>query len=182
MAVDFQSDGYTSIKYELLSDLLKNGKDYFKDSESISIIPEISSQLNPLVMKIIQGINERLPTNNTTMILTWCCLSGIGATMHWHNNREQLKVNGIYETLTKERGLSEMDEYVLDFIGLPFYSDDAKNLIHHIQKSSRYVIILMIKHSTEVNPRVEKDVYYHACEAMYFYGMAIQMNRLGMQD
>jgi len=180
MAVDFHNNKNGSIRFDLLTELIENGNGYIKVNEAIPFIPEISASLNPLIVKIMQGIKEVVPSNNTSLTLTWCCYSGIGATMHWHVNWKYLKSKGIFETLTKERGISEMDQYVLDFIGLTIGSEEAKKLSKHIQESARNVIIYMVKHSTDATPEVVKDVYFQACEAMYFYGMAIQMNRLGI--
>ncbi|SCZ80435.1 hypothetical protein [Acidaminobacter hydrogenoformans] len=180
MAYLLHTNEQVSLRSALLTELLEGANGYIRNDEPIQFIPEISTQLEPLIKNIMRSIQEIVPSNNTTLTLSWCCYSGIGATMHWHINWNQLKSRGIFETLTKERGISEMDQYVLDFIGLPFKSDEAKDLKYHIQESSRNAIIHMAKHSIDSSPDVVMDAYFQACEAMYFFGMAIQMNRLGM--
>ena len=109
--------------------------------------------------------------------LAWSAFAGLGSTYHWHTDWNTLSNNGIFETLTQERGVFEMDEYVLATIGVPHDTNIGEAFGKHILSAADYCIgILATKQQA---PTFETIL--EAAKAMFMYGMAIEMNRLGMK-
>lgn len=102
----------------------------------------------------------------------------MGAVYHWNIDWNSLSKIGIYETLIQERGFAEMDEYVLDHIGLPFQSEKAKELSNYLYRYlSLYCAVLL-----DLKPTNQSmALIVQGAKAMYAFGMAYEMNRLGMK-
>ena len=175
----FINENGSPIRMSVLKELIKDSNNYVENVDNLPFISEITSNIRPLIINIIKGIRELEPENNISLILGWCFYAGLGATMLWNINWSQLNKKGVYNALTEERGIFEMDEYVLDLIGLPFESKEAQKLTEHLQESSMKAIVLMAKFSIDKSQDVVSNVFLETCEAMYWYGMVIQMNRIG---
>ena len=144
-------------------------------------VPELFARCEALILQLMDEIikyGEENPRANTMRLsLGWSAFAGLGSTYHWHTNWNMLSNNGIFETLTQERGVFEMDEYVLDTIGVPHDTNIGEAFGKHILSAADYCIgILATKQQT---PTFETIL--EASKAMFMYGMAIEMNRLGMK-
>lgn len=144
-------------------------------------IPELMVYAEAVSFQILKETIENYRKNpkinpfNTTF--TWAAFAGMGAVYHWNMNWEELSSIGIFQALTRERGFDEMDEYVLDSIGIPFKSVEGQDL-------SRYLYsFLSPKCSMLVTPETGKldiDAVMLGAKAMYAFGMVFEMNRVGM--
>ena len=120
--------------------------------------------------------NTHPKTDVVSMALIWSAYAGIGAVYHWNKNWNELQATGLFEILTRERGISEMDEYVLDCINMPFGSAKQKEFTQFLYSQSLLSLSLL-------TPDEEEDplaLLMCAAKAMFVFGMAFEMNRLGM--
>lgn len=101
-------------------------------------------------------------------------MAGMGAVYHWHIAWNELSSKGIYETLTQERGLFAMDEYVIDAIGVGFGSDEERTLTKFMWEQVGQCMIMMADGETSM------ESFMACAKAMYLFGMTFEMNRLGM--
>lgn len=176
-------------KIDIVTRLIECGaKAGYTKGGSFPNIPEIMVQSRTVVEQVIDGITEYYKQNPNPNLnpfsdmltrLVFCCYAGMGAVAHWNVNWDSLKRNGIYNTLTAERGLFEMDEYVTDFIGIGFGSEESKKLFEHLRYSAIQAMV-PVSNIDSTNNRAVMNAYLESCEAMYLYGMIIDMNRLGM--
>lgn len=147
----------------------------------IPFVPELSIMANSFVTKCFDGLIKDDPNVPTRVIISWCCYGGMGAAMHWHMNWDHLSKNDLFSILTQESGLNEMDEYICDYIGLPFGSKEEKVLTSHIKACSQIAVIKI----EEFHKRNEDEsimlLIIDACKSMYLYGIGLQLNRLGMK-
>ena len=177
----FKIENDAPVRMMILKSLIQENNSFIKKADTIPFIPEITSNIRPLIINIIKEIRELEPDNNTSLIFGWCCYAGLGATMHWHIDWSQLNKKGIYTALTEERGIFQMDEYVLDLIGLPYDGKEAQKLTKHLQEAAHKAIIQMAKITMNQSQDVISNAFLETCEAMYWYGMVLQMNRIGFK-
>lgn len=167
---------------DILPELLNIGrKEGFIRSEDIAYIPELLTLSADVCLKLCHDINEygkehpEIDTLSTSF--QWCAYAGMGAVFHWNLNWDDLAKKGIYETLTEERGVYEMDEYVLDTIGIGYDSPEGEILLRHIiDIADRCIDIIAID-----NGEISSEIVINAIKAMFIYGMIFEMNRLGMR-
>ena len=164
----------------IVTELLKIGrKDGFIISEHMPYIPELIIHSADIAMRLFEEIAEYGKTNpqaNTTRLtFVWCAYAGIGAVYHWHTDWNALSHNGIWETLTKKRGVYEMDEYVHDCIGKPFFAQEGKELNAHLANMAECCIYRL---ASKGNITFEK--VFETAKALYLYGMVFEMNERGM--
>lgn len=150
-------------------------------SDGIPFIPELLALSDETCLKLITAIQEYGQTNpnadTTILSFMWSAFAGIGATYHWHTDWSTLSKDGLYETLTRERGVYEMDEYVLDITNLVDETIDAQSVWEHIRNMAHQCFqILVLK---KIDPPAE--MVFAAVKAMFVYGMVLEMNRLGMK-
>ena len=162
--------------------LLEEGRNReYIQSEGFTHIPELLVQAEQTCAKIFQGIQEECEDHPeydcVRLTFVWAALAGMGAVYHWNVDFPALSANGIYETLTAERGLFAMDEYVLDTIGFPFEDDEAKELSSFLYQLSAMCIFKMVNDGIE--PGI--SAVMRGAKAMYAFGMVFEMNRLGMK-
>lgn len=169
-------------RIDIIDELLKYGKgnDYVI-SDGLPHIPELLVRSEEVIKQIIPEIIEYGKTdpdaNVVRLTLAWSAFAGLGATYHWHINWNDLSHNGIFETLTKERGVYEMDEYVLDTIGIEYNSEEGKDLHRHLFAAANVCIAAIIGK----NAPLSLENIVEASKAMFMYGMVVEMNRLGMK-
>lgn len=178
MALQKPSDDYTCLTDDLLDIGRLNG---FISSESAPFIPEILTQCSEVYVKIFRAINEFAKTHTVSNVMSltymWSAFTGMGAVYHWHYDWGTLSREGIFETLTKERGIDEMDEYVLDIIGINHQSSEGKEIFCLIKELADYCLENIIKSNAETTP----DRVLDGAKAMFTFGMVFEMNRLGMR-
>ena len=176
-----QNDPSNTSWVQLALLLLKDGRERgYIQSEGFPNIPEIMIQAEPTCAKIMESMQEECEKNPSydlvRLTFSWAAFAGIGAVYHWDVDWPALSAKGIFETLTEEREFSEMDEYVLGCIGLPFGSDEAKELssyLYHL--AARCIFQLMALGSNG------PEAVMQGAEAMFAFGMVLEMNRLGMK-
>lgn len=120
--------------------------------------------------------NTHPKTDVVSMALIWSAYAGIGAVYHWNKNWNELQATGLFEILTRERGISEMDEYVLDCINMPFGSGKQKKFTQFLY-SQNFLSLSLLTPDEEEDPL---ELLMCAAKAMFVFGMAFEMNRLGM--
>ena len=164
----------------LLSFLEKAREEGFIQSEALVHIPEVMVQAKNVCSKIIRDFVPRYQNDmlsGLSIILGWSAYAGIGAVYHWNMDWPSLEKNGIFETLTRARGIGEMDEYVMDSIGLPFGSPEEKEVSEFFRGLANECIFSTI---APAGNRI-MDVLLQCSCAMYNTGMVFEMNRLGMK-
>lgn len=148
-------------------------------SKDFAHIPEIMACAERVCLKIVNGILDCVQDDEhsdpATIILLWSAFAGMGAVFHWHVDWDHLSKAGIYEVLTKERGIYAMDEYVYDTIGIGFGSEEEKEITRFLRTLANCCIDEMVEHDTSLASVVS------CAQAMYLYGMMFEMNRLGMR-
>ena len=147
-------------------------------------IPELLACAEPTCIKILNAEAEYEKDHPNVseygrikVIYYWSALAGIGAVYHWNNDWDTLSQEGIFEALTKERGFNEMDEYVLETVGISFESDQRKELYNVFDE--------LLSECSGYISYEKTDVYRNTlllgAKAMYAFGMVFEMNRLGMK-
>ena len=172
---------YTERSVAIVTELLEIGrKEGFITSEDLPHIPELFIHAGDIAIRLFKEMTEYAKTDPkahvTGLTFLWCAYAGIGAVYHWHTNWKALSQNGIFATLTKERGVYEMDEYVHDCIGKPYLSPEGKELNMHL---SNIIDCCFYRLASKGNVTFEKVL--EAAKAMYLYGMVLEMNVLGMR-
>ena len=107
----------------------------------------------------------------------WSVFAGMGSVFFWDKDWNRLSADGIIETLTRTRDLGEMDEYVLDTIGIGFSTSKGKEITQFIYGLSGYCMYRTVDGRTKFGL---EDVL-RAAKSMYTWGMVFEMNRLGMR-
>ena len=166
----------------LLLFLMKDGREHgHVQSEGIPNIPEILVQADQTCDKLYQGMQKACENHPeydcVRFTFAWAALAGIGAVYHWDKDWPALSATGIFETLTAERGVFAMDEYVLNCIGLPHEGDEAKALSGYLYQLAAKCILKIATDSTVLG----QEAVMQGAKAMYAFGMVIEMNRLGMK-
>lgn len=166
---------------ELLLKLLEKGREAgFIQSEGLTHIPEVMIQSKPVCEKIMRDLLPHYMNDmvsGASIMLAWSAYAGMGAVYHWHVDWATLQKNGIFETLSGARGLEEMDEYVMDSIGLKFGTPEEKEVTEFLRTLSYDCIAFSVAPAG----KNLMDALHKACSAMYNFGMVFEMNRLGMK-
>ncbi len=104
-----------------------------------------------------------------------CCqYAGIGAVYFWDQDSDELEENGIFETLTEPNGLMEMDEFIVEEIGLPFQSSEEQKLRKHLNDNINRMYDIIGKSSDQKKQAIE------CLHALYLYGIQLGMVMLGI--
>lgn len=104
----------------------------------------------------------------------FCC--GMGAVALWNDDWNTLKQTGILASLSEPRGFDNLDEYVMDLVGIKWDSPEEKKLRRHIVDCSNS----LMKDVYASDPDEASEKLMRGLWALYDYGMVIEMNRLGM--
>ena len=111
------------------------------------------------------------------LTLVWSAYAGMGSVWLLKKDGSKLLSNGIFETLTKARGLDEMDEYVLEEIGIHFSSAKGKELAKFLTDFSGYCMAQTVGEKTEFTT----EEILRAAKSMYIFGMVFEKDRLGIK-
>ena len=164
-----------SISEELIRIGRKKG---YITSERVEYIPELLAQADSVCEKLLEETRREWQSDPCfdlwSSTMSWAAYAGIGSVFFWNKDRKKFLQNGIVETLTSERGLVEMDEYVLDSIGIKYSSDKGKELFEFIIQLPNYCVCLLNAEELELS---EKDVLCTA-KSMFLWGMVFEINRL----
>ena len=140
-------------------------------------IPEIMVQADSVCEDLFDSLKKEIENTETFITLTplWCAFAGMGAVALWNENWPRLRDNGIIPLLTAERGYFAMDEFVMDYIGIGWDSEECKSV-------SGVLRAFAIKGASEsiIDGDFRIQTYCEHLKAMYYYGMVFEMSRLGM--
>lgn len=170
------------LKYAEL--LLDEGRaNGFIQSESMPFIPELLVCADDVCRKILKTALEIDPNKSPdSLVFAWSAYAGMGAVKLWNDNASKLFSTGVYEALVEPRGFDEMDEYVMDTIGIPFGSSGEKRVTQFLR-----VLISVLDNQIDFESYLKNDFIAYIYEreykaqAMFIYGMVFEMNRLGMK-
>ncbi len=169
--------------YVIANELIKAGrKEGYITSESLHVIPELSDQADTVCEKLYKELLEyskKMPNTDAvavTLTLAWSAYAGMGSVWFWNKDKYKLLSDGIVETLTKARGLYEMDEYVLDEIGISLNSPKGKELEKFLPVLSSYC---MAQTAGEKTVFTAEEIL-RAAKSMYIFGMIFEKDRLGI--
>ena len=101
----------------------------------------------------------------------------MGGVYLWNKNRDSVLATDLYETLTRPRGLNEMDEYVLESIGIGFTSPNGKDTARFLTTLSGYCMVQTVGDKTDFT----KEEILRAAKSMYIFGMIFEKDRLGIK-
>jgi hypothetical protein len=170
--------------YVIANELLKASKiEGYTTSESLSVIPQLSDQADAVCSKLHTELQEYCKTRAdkevivVMLTLVWSAYAGMGGVFFWNENWDLLSRTGIVEFLTKPRGLCEMDEYVLDSIGVNYSSSKGKEMTKFLTTFSGYCMNLTVGEKTAFTT----EEILRAAKSMYIWGMVYEKNRLGMK-
>lgn len=165
----------------LCSWLLEEGKKagFINDEKSFPQIPEIMFQANSVVLQLQSEMREIAPDEFSIITPVWATYAALGAVRFWNDDWNTLKANGILPTLTGQRGLNEMDEFVTDYIGWEFGSEKSEKFISHI-RALALAAFSRINELTKDDSESAPDAFVNMLMAFFFYGMIIEMTELGM--
>jgi hypothetical protein len=151
--------------------------DYVRDINPL--FPHLYMEQDSVVSQMISAINKVEPDASPDTIIAWCCFAGIGAVVHDRKNTEEVHKKGVFNILTRERGVFAMDEYVLDLIGAPLQTQEGKNITIHIMGLARLCLDRLA--TVQKNVQDTSSLFIDACQVMYLYGISLESKRLGIK-
>ena len=166
---------------EVAEVLLKDGREKgeIKSTEH-AFIPELIGLADDAISAILNDALDycagKDPQKALHITNVWAAFAGMGAVYYWDNDWPKLEKQGIYHSLTQERGWGKMDEYVLDTIGIPFESDKGKQLTKYLG----YLSWISLHHSFKSATKPGFKEILCSAKAMFAFGMVYEMNRLGL--
>ena len=117
-------------------------------------------------------------------LLAWGAYAGIGATHFWNVNPDSVSFERITETLLGPRGANEMDEFVLDSIGIGYDTQGGKLLSDMIYDVAGWFVkeyLQNLKLDGKYNRFRDEDPVqrlYEATCAMYIFGVEYQLEHM----
>ena len=138
-------------------------------------IPEIMVQANIVCTTVFLELGKEINDERKVFYIApmWCAYAGIGAAAEWYENWDALKAKGIIPSLTAARGYFAMDEYVMDYTGIMWGSEESNTLRNTLQDFSVHIV--------DVFKGCDNPAQYmEGLKAMYYYGMIYEMKRLGL--
>ena len=168
---------YIEVAEALLNDGREKGE--IKSTE-YTFIPELISLADDVIRAILNDALDYCKEKDSQKALhitnIWAAFAGMGAVYYWNNDWPNLEKQGIYYSLTHERGWGKMDEYVLDTIGIPFESEKGKQLTKYLG----YLSWISLHHSFKSATEPGFQEILCSAKAMFSFGMVFEMNRLGL--
>lgn len=149
-------------------------------SMDLPYVPELIAMSDDFITEMLKRISKDYGGFDLFKVsLGFSCYGGIGAAAHWNNEWGNLKEKGLFRILTEERGFNEMDEYITDYIGMGFSTNESDRLIELIGQCCMINIKQSIMNKTYDN-KEKIRILKKSCKDMYMLGVAIQLNRIGM--
>lgn len=173
---------------EVMKALLAYGEKegYLEKGSVFSYVPELMAGARGIVTQVWTGIWNGMKESGIhefermlSTCLRFCACAGMGAVMHWHRDWPSLNRKGIYETLVQPRGLDEMDEYVTDFIGIKWGSETSERMVRHLNGLFEPMMVFFPKNIADLPDKTAAMTEFFL--GAYYYGMTLQMHRLGMR-
>ena len=147
-------------------------------NDHLQFIPELYTEAKPVCKKVFDEVVKLKDGQHLWTWLSWGAYAGMGAVLHWHLDWDKLKTKGIAETLLEPRGAFAMDEYVIDAIGIGFESSEGQKLSKDIFNLAMWACLKFIE---DPSKRESVKIAFEAMQSMYMFGMAYEMERLGMK-
>mgnify|MGYP006371220983 FL=1 len=149
-------------------------------------IPEKMEELYKAADRIVQerkaDIETLMPISHSgyqATVLGCCLITGIGAVNLWHEKAGNIQIDEIPRVFNEPRGIEFNDEYIIDHVGIGFESIAGKKLIDNIQKHINDAYKFVERYEDEDQKLLQWEELY---KAFYFYGMAYEIGRLGLEE
>lgn len=160
--------------------LMDSGREEgYIQSTQFTHIPEVFIPAESVCFNLITELMEYQESDPTIRVfpeiyLLWSAFAGMGAVYFWNEDWPSLSETGILETLVKDRGIFQMDEFILDTIGIPFGSEQCEELVKYLHSLANECIDILGLEGTSL----DVDSVVNGGKAMYAFGMVFEMNRL----
>ncbi len=149
---------------------------------SFKLIPELAVERKRVCATVHDALSHPIGiVRGFILPLGFVCsgaYAGIGAVIHWDDDWDSLKEEGIAETLLDAWEPDNMNSYVLNLL---FDEDEqkAEEFDNKINELSKWVLGKYMK-DPEDESQFQKDGL-EIMSAMYIFGMVCQMDRMGMR-
>lgn len=161
-------------------DMLREGKceGFVFADDTFPNIPEIACQAGAVAVELFNGLSELILDKLFPLTMMWAVYAAMGAVRCWYDDWDGLKKSGIVSALSSPRGLDNTDEYVMDYVGWKWGSDKSEKFRKHIQLGAVNALNLLTNNGEN---DLEPAGYTNALQGMFYYGMIVEMNDLGMR-
>lgn len=132
---------------------------------------------NILTAYMPDGVREY---NEYPMVsLGWIMFVGMAMAKYWDLDWEKYAdKDDIYETLRKQRGFDEMDEYILEEV-LEFDEEKCKKITDIVAECACITNTFLRNKNIEPGTKAAVEAYLECLHQMYLMGMAVQLNDMG---
>ena len=132
---------------------------------------------NILTAYMPDGVREY---NEYPMVsLGWIMFVGMAMAKYWDLDWEKYAdKDDIYETLRKQRGFDEMDEYILEEV-LEFDEEKCKKITDIVAECACITNTFLRNQNIEPSTKAAVEAYFECLHQMYLMGMAMQLNAMG---
>ena len=132
---------------------------------------------NILTAYMPDGVREY---NEYPMVsLGWIMFVGMAMAKYWDLDWEKYAdKDDIYETLRKQRGFDEMDEYILEEV-LEFDEEKCKKITDIVAECACITNTFLRNQNIEPGTKAAVEAYLECLHQMYLMGMAVQLNDMG---
>ena len=148
--------GYISKDYSVETDKnLTDGSTYYCDS--------VYKALSELYEKENNNI-----LNNLFVLFGWSMYMGCGV-KYYSKHKPEMPKEEIAKDIIEARGISELDEYITETIGIPFESEESHEVIGHNQ-----TVVNMTRDALPNNEKYLKWQIDFIAKALFAYGCAME--------
>lgn len=132
---------------------------------------------NILTAYMPDGVREY---NEYPMVsLGWIMFVGMAMAKYWDLDWEKYAdKDDIYETLRKQRGFDEMDEYILEEV-LVYDEEKCKKMTDIVAECACITNTFLRNQNIEPGTKAAVEAYLECLHQMYLMGMAVQLNDMG---
>ncbi len=132
---------------------------------------------NILTAYMPDGVREY---NEYPMVsLGWIMFVGMAMAKYWDLDWEKYAdIEDIYETLRKQRGFDEMDEYILEEV-LVYDEEKCKKMTDIVAECACITNTFLRNQNIEPGTKAAVEAYLECLHQMYLMGMAVQLNDMG---
>lgn len=132
---------------------------------------------NILTAYMPDGVREY---NEYPMVsLGWIMFVGMAMAKYWDLDWEKYAdKDDIYETLRKQRGFDEIDEYILEEV-LVYDEEKCKKMTDIVAECACITNTFLRNQNIEPGTKAAVEAYLECLHQMYLMGMAVQLNDMG---
>ena len=114
-----------------------------------------------------------------TVSVAWALYLGMGAAYYWDTDWATYS-NTAYETFYGDQGFDNMDDHIVrDILMLPLDSEEARKLVSLVQSLAQETVDVIRHEQIEPQSKMAFYAFARACDAMFAFGAAIQLKRMG---